>query len=75
MFKIDGFCKEEEKLFGPVQLQFVPLVALPDNFNVDKVQTGICPAEAAAFDGIFVFTTTDDVLDCVEPQLLVAFKV
>jgi hypothetical protein len=47
IFVIAGLCKEELKLFGPVQLQMVASVALP-------VRVSVCPAQRAAKLGVAV---------------------
>lgn len=48
---IVGFCEDDEKLFGPVQLYVVP-VELAVKLNVDPVQSGLLlPATGAAGGG------------------------
>jgi hypothetical protein len=67
-----GFCKADEKLLGPLQLQLVAPVALPVRFRALPAQTGeLEPAETA--EGTSP-TTTVTVL-VVVPQALVADKV
>ena len=70
-----GLCDEEEKLFGPVQLQLVAPVAPPVNVNVLPAQIGFGLADAVTPVGT-VFTVTEAVFTGVaEPQELLAVKV
>jgi hypothetical protein len=41
--EIVGFCREEEKLFGPVHVYVAPAIVSADNISV-------CPAHTGLFD-------------------------
>ena len=72
---MDGFCNEEVKPLGPVQLQEVALVAVPNKFNVPPTQTGLL-VFAVTTEGTAVFTITDAVLAAAAaPQTLLAVSV
>ena len=72
---IVGFCDEEVKLFGPVQLQEVASVALPVKDKSLPSHIGFGSAKTVTAVGI-VFTVTDVVFTAVAaPQVLLAIKV
>ena len=55
---IEGFCEDEVKLFGPVQLYVAPVTVLAVRFKVEPTQTGVLPpVVGVAGVGITVTTT------------------
>jgi hypothetical protein len=73
--EILGFCSDEEKLLGPVQLQVVAPVAFPVSDKVFPAHTGLGLEDAETFDGA-VFTTTADVFTGdADPHVLLAVRV
>lgn len=56
---IEGFCKVDEKLFGPVQLKVAPATEVAVRFNVVPVQTGLLlPVVGGKEGGVFTITVT-----------------
>ena len=70
---MDGFCEEDEKLFGPTQLYVAPTIVLAVKFNVEPAQIGLLlPAVGAAGLG---FTTTVTVAGAEAQPLTIAYTV
>ena len=70
-----GLCDEEEKLFGPVQLQLVAPVAPPVNVNVLPAQIGFGLADAVTPVGTVLTVTEAVFTGAAEPQELLAVSV
>lgn len=55
---IVGFCEEDEKLLGPVQLYVAPAIVLAAKFNTEPAQTGLLLLAAGAAGVGFTTTVT-----------------
>ena len=69
MLALVGLCDDEEKAFGPVQLQLVAPVAPPVNVKVAPAQIGFGAADAVT-DVAAVDNVIAEQLALLEPQAL-----
>ena len=63
---IEGFCSDEEKLFGPVQLYVADGIVLAKRFNVKPTHTGLLLVATGAA-GIALITTVVVAVGLVHP--------
>src|ERR1043166_9596692 len=63
---MEGFCEDDEKLFGPTQLYVAPTIVLAVKFNVEPAQIGeLLPAVGAA--GVWLTVTVTVPAEPVHP--------